>query len=362
MVEKDRLPHRAAVAFLAPGFNRHEEVGGMSAAVHANNAVHALEAGDEVLATEARDARRPNVSGDLPTLFEALPQFRRAVAGYDRFQVDTYVQWAEDELATAEREREHLVARHLQTRADLEEAQRLLTHSAGGRELVGMSDRMGTLLAAAADEADGIRADARKMRDDAEAERIAAAEHAGRMAAEADQALADARAAAERLMADAGTEAEELVAEAGRVVTEAERTRDAARAEAVARLDEVRAAEERAVAYAESVRQQAENEATATRLRARGEIVGMLATGREERRRADAEAAEARERLDRDAVVRRTALLVDVAALEQRRSALRAEIELLAASAAGRTSGHLQESLHRLLDRLHWPPRHIRAH
>ena len=39
--------------------------------------------------------------------------FGRAVAGYDRFQVDTYVRWAEDELATADREREHLMALYL---------------------------------------------------------------------------------------------------------------------------------------------------------------------------------------------------------------------------------------------------------
>src|SRR3954447_19266506 len=84
----------------------------------------------------AREDRRPHVSGDLPTVFRAAPMFRRAVAGYDRFQVDTYVQWAEDELATAEREREHLVARHLDTRAALEEARQLLSHSSGGQEFL----------------------------------------------------------------------------------------------------------------------------------------------------------------------------------------------------------------------------------
>ena len=47
------------------------------------------------------DSRRPNVSGDLPTVFRAAPMFRRSLSGYDRFQVDTYVQWAEDELASA---------------------------------------------------------------------------------------------------------------------------------------------------------------------------------------------------------------------------------------------------------------------
>ena len=118
-------------------------------------------------------AARPNVSGDLPTVFQAAPMFRRAVAGYDRFQVDTYVQWAEDELATADREREHLVARHLRTRAELEEARELLAHSAGGGEFLRLSRRIGSMLAAAADEAAGMRAEA-------EADRSAAAAQAER--------------------------------------------------------------------------------------------------------------------------------------------------------------------------------------
>ena len=48
--------------------------------------------------------------------------FTVALRGYDRFQVDTYVQWAEEELVTAEREREHLLAAHHRTWADLEQA------------------------------------------------------------------------------------------------------------------------------------------------------------------------------------------------------------------------------------------------
>ena len=86
--------------------------------------------------------------------------FRRAVVGYDRFQVDTYVRWAEDELATADREREHLVARVVRTQADLEESRQLLSHSAAGGEFLQVSRRIGALLATAADEAEGLRADA----------------------------------------------------------------------------------------------------------------------------------------------------------------------------------------------------------
>src|SRR3712207_8786819 len=77
----------------------------------------------ELLDLDGGDRVRPNVSGDLPTLFRAGPQFRRTLTGYDRFQVDTYVQWAEEELATADREREHLEARQLRTSAALQEAQ-----------------------------------------------------------------------------------------------------------------------------------------------------------------------------------------------------------------------------------------------
>src|SRR3954453_4948499 len=108
----------------------------------------------------AREDRRPNVSGDLWTVLQAAPMFRRAVAGYDRFQVDTYVQWAEDELVAAEREREDLVARHLRTRADLEDARQLLSPSRGGGEILRMSRRIGSMLAAAADEAGSMRAEA----------------------------------------------------------------------------------------------------------------------------------------------------------------------------------------------------------
>src|SRR5215207_1493396 len=124
-----------------------------------------------VLGVEPPDRRRPNVSGDLSTVFQAAPMFRRAVAGYDRFQVDTYVQWAEDELATADREREHLVARHLETRAELAEARELLSHSAGGGEFLRLSQRIGSMLAVAADEAEGITAEAEGLRAEAAADR-----------------------------------------------------------------------------------------------------------------------------------------------------------------------------------------------
>ena len=121
----------------------------MSAELHADNGPGRplFEVGPH---REERKRERPNVSGDLPTVLQAAPMFRRVVVGYDRFQVDTYVRWAEDELAAADREHEHLVARHLETRAELEEALELLSHSSGGGEFLQLSRRIGTMLAAAA--------------------------------------------------------------------------------------------------------------------------------------------------------------------------------------------------------------------
>ncbi|MGY1775460.1 hypothetical protein ACI8AV_06345 [Geodermatophilus sp. SYSU D00804] len=274
---------------------------------------------DEELRSTGLERRRPNVSGDLSTVLEAGPMFGRAVAGYDRFQVDTYVQWAEDQLATADREREHLVTRLLSTRAALDEARALLGHSSGGGEFLQVSRRIGSVLAAAADEAEGMRAEA-------EAAWAAASEQAERVVARAQRTLADAEAEADRTAAAAAAYEAECAARAARLLDEAERSAAATRAEAAARLDDVRAAERRAAADADRVRQRAEEDA----VRARAGVVAMLATGREERRRADAEAAATRERLDREAVARRAALLAELAELGRQRSALRAELDLLA--------------------------------
>jgi cell division septum initiation protein DivIVA len=293
----------------------------MSIELHAGNeAAHDLERLAAVLGTGPSDRSRPNVSGDLPTVLQCGPMFRRAVAGYDRFQVDTYVRWAEDELATADREREHLLARHVDTRAALEEARRLLAHSAGGGELLQVSGRIGSMLAAAADEAESIRAEAENHRSVARAQ-------AEVIAADARRVLADAETEAARMLAEAADETEEMAAEAARVVARAERTVRDARAEAAARLEEVRALEQRAVERAEQIRQRAVAEALAARLHARDEVVRMLTTGREERRRADEEATASRERLDRDVAARRAALLAEVEELERRRASLRAELD-----------------------------------
>jgi hypothetical protein len=302
------------------------------------------------------ERQHPNLSGDLPTVLEAAPMFRRVVAGYDRFQVDTYVRWAEDELATAAREREHLLARHLKTWTALEEARQLLSHSSGGGEFLQLSRRIGTMLAAAADDAERIRAEATSAR-------AHAAGQATRTVARAEKALADAETEARRLVAEGATRLENATAQARRITDLAEVTGQEIRAAAEARLEEARAVEQRAAEHADDVHRQAAEAASAARLHARDEIVRMLATAREQRRRADAEAASVRERLDRDAATRRSALLMDVEALEHRCAALDAEASLLAprtvavVPSPGRTDAHPR----RLPVQLRWRSRSLRA-
>jgi colicin import membrane protein len=222
-------------------------------------------------AAEPLDRRRPNVSGDLRALFQHAPVFRRRPAGYDRFQVDTYVRWAEEELAVAARERDEVLLRHARLRADLDEARRLLCHTPSGRESLQLSVRLGSVLAAAADQADGIRADAEATRAAAEAE-------AGRLVAEAS-------AEAERLVAEASAEAERLTADAVSMVAEAEQVMKEARAEADARLDKVREMEQLAQDQVDRLRRQATRDAETARLQAREEVLRMLSGAREDRRR-----------------------------------------------------------------------------
>ena len=290
------------------------------------------------------DRRRPHVSGDLPTVLGAGPAFDRALAGYDRFQVDTYVRWAEDELTAADREQERLLARHLQTVAALEEARALLTHSSGGAEVVRVSGRITALLAAAADEAEGLRAEAR-------ADRAAATAEAEATVARACRVLADAVASAERVAEEAAGRAAETATEAARLLERAGRTLEDARATAEARRAEADAAVRRAAEDADAGRRRAAEDADAARLRARAEVVAMLNTGREQRCRADAAAAALRERLDGEAAARLAVLLGEVAHLEQRRDALRAEVGRLAAPAAGPPARRRGVDARRLLHR-----------
>src|SRR3954471_8439386 len=149
------------------------------------------------------DRGRPTLNGDLPTVLAAAPMFRRALVGYDRFQVDTYVRWAEDELATADREREDLVAHQVRTHAALEDARELLSHSPEGGDVLRMSRRIGTMLAAAVDDAEAIGAEAEAVRAGTEADRATASARARRLVAQAERGLAEARGEAARMGAEA---------------------------------------------------------------------------------------------------------------------------------------------------------------
>lgn len=309
----------------------------------------ARDLGPRVQAADAgsSDRARPNVSGDLPTVFQGGPMFRRTVAGYDRFQVDTYVRWAEDELVAADRQREHLLARHLETQAALAEARTLLSHSAAGGELLQTSRRIGALLAAAADEAETIRAEADNHRS------VACAQ-AEVVRADAQRVLAQAGNEAARVASAAAAAAAALRAEAARILADAEQDARGLRAQAAAHLDEARAVEARALEQAEQIRHQALEDVAAARLNARAEVVRMLDGARENRRRADVEAAAVRDDLDREAAARRAVLQAELAVLEQRRDAVRAELDAAPAAEATSSAGspHARAYLERLTDRL----------
>src|SRR4051795_7385531 len=270
----------------------------MSVELYAGEAAEVVAPADAgPMDVSAREDRRPNVSGDLPTVLRAGPMFRRAVVGYDRFQVDTYVHWAEDEFATADREREHLIARCMRVQAELEESRQLLSHSPSGGEFLQVSRRIASLLATAADEAESLRADA-------QADRTAASTESAQTIARAELLLSDATAEAERLVTEAATEAAGRTSEARRTVAEAERQvaqlHSVARAEAEARVARAQLVEQRATEQAEQIRRQAGEAASAALLQARDEVVRMLDTAREGRRRADTEAAAIRARQEQE--------------------------------------------------------------
>ena len=213
--------------------------------------------------------RVPRLTGDLDTLLDHRPAFRGAVRGYDRLEVDNYVAWAEAELATAQREREHLLDRVVTYAADLAISRRLLAEQPVGRP--SMTERVGEVLRLAEDQAaqvlEAADAEAAQVVADARLEADARLGKASeikqlaidaadelRVAAQRDRAeaaalLAQARGGADLLLREAAEERARLAAEAAeeraRSAAEAERERDRLAAE-VADLqrqrDEARAA------------------------------------------------------------------------------------------------------------------------
>ena len=166
----------------------------------------------------------PGPTGELDALLEPRPEFRAALRGYDRLQVDNYVAWAETELLAVRRANDDLLTRYGACSAELEISRRLLACSPAGREQVRTSERVGEILRLAADEAarlteagavdaDRIRAVARAEADAllrrAREVRDGAVADCERMRAEAE----DARAAAEEELAEAHAEVRRLTAQ-----------------------------------------------------------------------------------------------------------------------------------------------------
>jgi hypothetical protein len=171
--------------------------------------------------------RPPDADGGLDQLLDRRPMFRRRHRGYDRFQVDSYVAWAEAELDAARRQCDYLLSRYGACTAQLEMARRAPRRSVTGP----VSVRLGEMLRLAAEEAEVITAAGID-----EAERIVAG---ARVEAEARlQKVAGIReaaiAAGEELRAQARCDAELLLGSAAA-------QRDAAATEAAAELSAVRA-------------------------------------------------------------------------------------------------------------------------
>jgi colicin import membrane protein len=115
----------------------------------------------------AAPEQRPNLSGDLDAMLVQTPTFRMRPLGYDRLQVDNYVAWSETMLLTARQETDDLLERFGRSSAELDRARKVLAHSPEGQRMARVTERIGSMLQLAADEAAEITATAA-----AEAERI----------------------------------------------------------------------------------------------------------------------------------------------------------------------------------------------
>jgi cell division septum initiation protein DivIVA len=223
-------------------------------------------------------ALRPNLSGDLEAMLVTPPAFRRRPLGYDRLQVDNYVLWAETALLTARQETDDLLDRYGRCWAELDLARQVLEHSPKAQQLADVTERIGSMLQLAADEAAEITvtaaAEAERVRSEArvdvDAQRQEASEIRELAVAEADRLRRDAE--AERTAAAAARQQTELdVAELVKEAREERERLDTEAAQTRARLDgeaarireqrDRQAAERRdrdTVEAAERIRQQSE--------------------------------------------------------------------------------------------------------
>jgi cell division septum initiation protein DivIVA len=199
----------------------------------------------------AAAARRPNLSGDLEAILAPVPVFRRRPLGYDRLPVDNYVVWAETALLAARQETDDLLNRYGRCLAELEVTRQAQVHSLAGQQMAHVTERIGSMLQLAADEAAEITATA---------------------AAEAARVQSEARADADSQLLRAHEVKDLAVADAARLRRDSEADRD---------------------------------EATAARQQAERDVAELVQRAAEERSRLDEEAAQTRARLDAEAAQRR---------------------------------------------------------
>ena len=172
--------------------------------------------------------QRPEPAGDLDRVLDHRPIFRRRVRGYDRFQVDNYVAWAETEVEAARRQCDYLLSRYGACAAELELIRRTPVRSVTGP----VSVRLGQMLRLAAEEAEAITAAGVD-----EAERIVAEARAeaearlGKVAGIREAALAAGEELRGRARRDAAQLLRNAAAERDAAATEAARQLSAVRAE-----------------------------------------------------------------------------------------------------------------------------------
>ncbi|WP_236830188.1 DivIVA domain-containing protein [Blastococcus sp. KM273128] len=244
---------------------------------------------EEVPPDGAAPAPRP--SGGLEVLLDHGPSFRGSVRGYDRVQVDNYVAWAENELAAAQREREHLLDRVVACGTELEISRRLLAEQPAGRERPSVSARVAEVLRLAEDQAaqvlDAAEAEAAQLRADARLEADArlrkaheikelAIDVADQLRVNAQRDRAEGTAALEQAQAQVAELLRAAAAERDRLAAEAAAERDRLAAEAAAERDrfaaEAAAERERAAEQAQRERAAADDAARAHLATLRAEV------------------------------------------------------------------------------------------
>ena len=162
----------------------------------------------------------PQPGGALDQVLDHRPIFRRRHRGYDRFQVDNYVAWAEAEVEAARRQCDYLLSRYGACAAELETLRRMPVRSLTGP----VSARLGQMLRLASEEAEAITTagvdEAERIVSDARAEaearlaKVAGIREAALAAGE--ELRTRARRDAELLLSDAAAEREAAAAEAAR--------------------------------------------------------------------------------------------------------------------------------------------------